>query len=177
MAHLSQFIIRLFGPQNCPSLRSGQFRGQKCLGPLEKPSKSPIMCFARIKKITSRTIRNSSTLIVKSYSYIYSYKSQFQKTPILRFDITCMMNIRGIKKQICNKYHEGCETMHPGMYRPVGFSQGIRPVDDASSVERCVPWIIRARPMFSIPGTLTEAEFMNVQVRWVLRLEVSVWIS
>jgi serine/threonine-protein phosphatase PP1 catalytic subunit len=33
--------------------------------PCEKPLESPIMFFVRIKKITSRTIRNSGALIVK----------------------------------------------------------------------------------------------------------------
>jgi hypothetical protein len=36
---------------------------KKVLAPSKNPSKSPIMCFGRIKK-TSRTIRNSGALII-----------------------------------------------------------------------------------------------------------------
>ncbi len=43
------YFTRFFLLQNCTSLGAGQFGGQKSLGPPEKPSKSPIMCFARIK--------------------------------------------------------------------------------------------------------------------------------
>jgi hypothetical protein len=35
---------------NCPSLRSGQFRGQKGLGPLEKPREMPHYMFSPRKK-------------------------------------------------------------------------------------------------------------------------------
>ena len=43
-------------------------RGQKSVKLLKNPSKGPILCFSRIKKIMSRTCRISSSLIVKLYS-------------------------------------------------------------------------------------------------------------
>ncbi len=47
---------------NAP-LRSGQFKGQKSLGPLEKPRECPIICFAREKKIISRTFKIRGALV------------------------------------------------------------------------------------------------------------------
>jgi hypothetical protein len=48
------------------SLRSGQFRGQKSLGPLEKRREMPHYMFYPRKKIISRTFIISGTLIVKT---------------------------------------------------------------------------------------------------------------
>jgi hypothetical protein len=47
----------------------GNLGVKKVFAPSEIPSKLPIMCFARIKKIISRTIRNSGALIVKKFSF------------------------------------------------------------------------------------------------------------
>jgi hypothetical protein len=47
------------------TLRSGQFRGQKGLGPLEKPREMPHYMFCPRKKIISRTFKISGALIVK----------------------------------------------------------------------------------------------------------------
>jgi hypothetical protein len=57
-------IVRevIFLPQNCPSLQSEQFGGQKVLAPSKNPLKSPIMC--RIFPHTSNRI--SSCRINKS---------------------------------------------------------------------------------------------------------------
>jgi hypothetical protein len=46
-------------------LRSGQFRGQKGLGPLEKSLELSHYEFCLLKKIISRTFQISGTLIVK----------------------------------------------------------------------------------------------------------------
>jgi hypothetical protein len=49
----------------CPSLRSGQFRRQKSLGPLKKPREMADYVFFPPKKHKSLTSKNSGTLIVK----------------------------------------------------------------------------------------------------------------
>ncbi len=55
---------------NCPSLRLGQFGGQKSLGPLEKTLEIADYMFCLHKKITSRTIRTNDALIVKMLLFI-----------------------------------------------------------------------------------------------------------
>jgi hypothetical protein len=56
--------IPLHHSQSIWSLHSGQFRGQKGLGPLKKPREMPHYMFCPRKKIISRTFKISSTLIV-----------------------------------------------------------------------------------------------------------------
>jgi hypothetical protein len=59
-------LITSFRVVYCPSLHSGQLGGQKSLSPLEKPLEFADYVFCPHKKITSRTIRISGTLIVNS---------------------------------------------------------------------------------------------------------------
>jgi len=54
-----------FLPRNCPLLRSGQFRGQKSLGPLKMSLEMRAhKVIVPQKKIVSRSFLNSGTLIV-----------------------------------------------------------------------------------------------------------------
>jgi hypothetical protein len=50
--------------KNCPSLRSGQFRGQKGLCTIKKSVKMPYYMFCPRKKIISWTFKTSGTLLV-----------------------------------------------------------------------------------------------------------------
>jgi hypothetical protein len=60
--------LKLCGRFKILNRRSGQFGGQKSLGPLEKPLEIADYVFCpHKKKLTSRTIRNSGALIVKTY--------------------------------------------------------------------------------------------------------------
>ncbi len=64
---LSKSMTESIFIENCPSLRSGQFRGQKGLGTLEKFLEMPHNMSSRKKQqIILRTFRISSTLIVIS---------------------------------------------------------------------------------------------------------------
>ncbi len=57
--------LDFFDPLNCPSLRSGQFRGQKSLGPLEISLEMAHYVVCPQKKIISRIFKISGALIVK----------------------------------------------------------------------------------------------------------------
>ncbi len=65
------------------------FRAKKVLAPSKNHSKSPIMCFARIKKITYRTIRNSDALIVK----IGGWTGPYIKFPIMFWLHRCAVTV------------------------------------------------------------------------------------
>jgi hypothetical protein len=53
-----------FDPKNCPSLRSGQFRGQKSLGPLKISLEKAHYVVCPQKKLISRIFKISGALIV-----------------------------------------------------------------------------------------------------------------
>jgi hypothetical protein len=84
---LSQLVLTpaVFSHSRCATLRSGQFRGQKGLGPLEKPRKMPHYVFCPRKKIISQTFKMSGTLIVNILLiiifilYIYQHPSYFRQ--------------------------------------------------------------------------------------------------